>query len=74
MTKHAVNELGDTWHTAKTEIAFSIGKGTGKELNVFTRFDGNCNAVVRFVVTDRNGKEIQYEKFDAAVAAYNRLP
>jgi hypothetical protein len=69
--RHEVSGLGDEWHTARYMLASSIGGGTDKELIVSTRFDGNGNAVVRFLVRDHD-KEVLYEKFDAAVYNYNR--
>jgi hypothetical protein len=73
MTKHTIPELANGWHVVHHSIASSSGKGSDKDLIVSTRFDGYGNAVVRFTVKD-HCKETEYEKFDAAAAAYNRLP
>jgi hypothetical protein len=61
--------LGDKWHEVRSNIAFHVGKGVHLDLDVVTRFDGNGNSVVRFVVTNK-GKETLYEKYDAAATAY----
>lgn len=72
-TKHEVPILKDTWNTEVKNIAFSHGRGSDKDLSIQVRFDGNGNSVVRFVVKDHE-QSISYEKYDAAVEAYNRLP
>jgi hypothetical protein len=68
-----VHKLKDDWLTQKMNLAFDVGNGKRKDLDITVRFDGNGNAVVRFLVSD-HGKKTEYEKFDAAADAYNRLP
>jgi hypothetical protein len=69
---HQIPSLKKEWHTASHEIAVVLGKN-GKQLSVQTRFDGHGNSIVRFVIETKFGKT-EYEKFDAAVEAYNMLP
>lgn len=65
-------KLGSDWHMVKHEIAFNYGLKQDISLSCSTRFDGNGNAVVRFIVA-KDGKETSYEKFDSAVDAYELL-
>ena len=64
----ATMALSDDWHMVKHNIAFEVNV-TRKELSVMTRFDGNGNSVVRFVVKIGD-QTTEYEKFDAAVYNY----
>lgn len=70
---HQIELLGNKWETTDKKVAISTGKGSNKSLTVNVRFDGFGNAIVRFTVTD-HGTETEYEKFDEAATAYNRLP
>jgi hypothetical protein len=71
--KHQIPELKDGWDTAQQVLASSAGGGSHKRLTVNIRFDGYGNSIVRFTVTDHD-RATEYEKFDAAVYNYNRLP
>jgi len=65
-------KLGDSWEETGKEVGFHFGGGYNKVISVRTKYDGNGNAVVRFVVKN-NGKETTFEKFDSAVTYYNSL-
>ena len=64
--------IGDKFHTVSYNIACDIGGGVDLHLNVETRFDGNGNAIVKFVILDGD-KRIEFEKFDSAAGRYNML-
>ena len=53
--------------TEKLLLAYN---GHGNLLSMSVRFDGNGNAVVRYVL-DSEGKKTTYEKHDSAAEAYN---
>ena len=71
--KHQINKLGDEWEKVTQIVAAANDLKSKKTLSVTVRFDGYGNAVVRFVVSG-SVTELEYEKFDAAADAYNRLP
>jgi len=72
-TKHVIKEIGNKWTHGGKSVASSYGEGSDKDLSVTVRWDGFGNSVVRFIVKN-HGEEISYEKYDAAVGAYNLLP
>ena len=57
----------DKWRTEELLLAYN---GNGSMLSMSVRFDGNGNAVVRYVL-DSEGKKTTYEKHDSASEAYN---
>ena len=66
--------LGDRWDVAVNMLAASTsGIGSDKILAVHVRFDGNGNAIVKFVVTN-HGESMDYGRHDEAVYNYNRFP
>ena len=57
----------DEWRTEELLLAYNEH---GSLLSISVRFDGNGNAVVRYVL-DSEGKKTTYEKHDSAAEAYN---
>jgi hypothetical protein len=65
-----VQKIGDEFHEVDHELAFYIGGGVDLSLIVRTRFNGNGNASVEYIVKDHR-KETSYLEYDAAVWSYN---
>ena len=61
-----LDKLGDIW-TVRTDL---MVKDSGISIGLETRFDGNGNSTVRFIVLHPEGPTI-FEKYDAAVGAFN---
>lgn len=69
---HQIPAQGDKWQERAELCASDFGQGSNKKLFVHVRFDGNGNAIVKFIV-ENHGKATDFEKYDSAVTYYNTL-
>lgn len=56
------------WMEIETPLEVYFGNGIA--LSISTRYDGDGNSIVRFILKNI-GEETQFEKYNSAIVAYN---